>query len=48
MAHAQCLTVPVVELVFLFFYVDGRKRCENGSVDVKLLQHFQRNENFGL
>ena len=39
---------PSIKNLFLRFSMDGRKRYENGSVDVKLLLRFQWNENEGL
>ena len=39
---------PSIKNLFLPFSLDGRKRYENASVDVKLLLHFQWNENGGF
>ena len=39
---------PSIKNLFLRFSVDGRKRYENASVDVKLLLRFQWNENGGF
>ena len=36
---------PSIKYLFLRFIVDGRRRYENASVDVKPLLRFQWNEN---